>query len=260
MVPSGTRATSSVSELSSAIESGAREGTMVARIPVGLSASAVFHAAVVALLVLLPVLGGAPFPDTHVTQPDILRIPIAPQPHPVSATSVRPPAGRMRRASSSVVALPAVHVVPAVPQAEGEPIENPSDSTLTCLGCVTDGPGPGEAPVGTDASDSDGTASGPAAPIRVGSGVEPPRKLVHVAPRYPELAQRAGLEGTVELECVIDPSGAVAAIEVASGPALLRAAAVDAVRQWRYTPTKLNGIPVSVVMTVTVRFSLRRGI
>jgi protein TonB len=91
----------------------------------------------------------------------------------------------------------------------------------------------------------------------VGSGVEPPRKLVHVAPRYPEVAQRARLQGTVELECVIDPAGNVAEVRRVSGPSLLREAAIDAVRQWRYTPTKLNSVPVSVIMTVTVRFTLR---
>ncbi len=232
---------------------------MVARIPVGLSASALFHAGVVALLVLLPILGTEPLPERHVTEPDMVTIPIVPQARPVPAPPVRPPAGGTRRASSSVVALPVAQVVPAVPQAEGEPIEDPSASIPTCLGCASFGTEPGPER-GTVTLGSDGTASAASAPVRVGSGVEPPRKLVHVPPRYPELAQRAGLEGTVELECVIDPSGAVARVDVASGPALLRPAAVDAVRQWRYTPTKLNGIPVSVVMTVTVRFTLRRGV
>jgi periplasmic protein TonB len=234
---------------------------MVARIPVGLSASAVFHAAAVTVLVLLPVLGSAPLPETHVAEPAILRIPILPRALPSSARPVRPPAGSTRRASPSMVTVPVAQVVPAVPQAEGEPIESPPDSAAICLGCISSDPGlAGERPIGSGPAGSGGTASESAAPIRVGSGVEAPRKLVHVPPRYPELAQRAGLEGTVELECVVDPSGAVAQVTVASGPALLRPAAVDAVRQWRYTPTKLNGAPVSVVMAVTVRFMLRRGI
>jgi protein TonB len=154
--------------------------------------------------------------------------------------------------------MPVTQVVPAVPQADGEPIETASEPAAICLGCVAGGGELAEGPPGVGRAGPERTGSEVGTgPVRVGSGIEPPRKLVHVPPRYPELARRAGLQGTVELECVIDPSGSVAEIRVANGPTLLRDAAVDAVRQWRYTPTKLNGVPVSVVMTVTVRFSLR---
>jgi protein TonB len=93
--------------------------------------------------------------------------------------------------------------------------------------------------------------------VRVGNGVEAPRKLRHVAPVYPELARQARVQGTVTLECAIDPHGRVAQARVLSGSPLLDAAALDAVRQWVYTPTRLNGIPVAVILTVTVRFELR---
>jgi len=232
---------------------------MVGRIPVGLSASAVFHAAVVTFLVLLPLLGRERLPEAHIPSIDVMPMPFPPPVRP-SPEPVRPraAAGGSRRASPSPLAIPVAQVVPAVPQSEGEPIDNPSETTVLCLGCVAGVPNFAEGPVGVGLSGPEGSGNGTGgAPIRAGSGVEPPRKLVHVAPRYPELAQRARLQGTVALECVIDPAGSVAEVRLVSGPSLLRDAAMDAVRQWRYTPTKLNGVPVSVLMTVTVRFTLR---
>jgi protein TonB len=232
---------------------------MVARIPAGLSASAVFHAAVVTLFVLIPVLREAPLPETRLPRTEVWTMPIVPQARPAPAAPARLPVGGRRRASTTAVAMPVAQVVPAVPQADGEPIETASDPTTICLQCVAGGGEPAEGPPGVGLAGPEGTGSEVGtASVRVGSGVEPPRKLVHVPPRYPELARRAGLQGTVELECVIDPSGSVAEIRRADGPSLLRDAAVDAVRQWRYTPTKLHDVPVSVIMTVTVRFSLRR--
>jgi protein TonB len=94
--------------------------------------------------------------------------------------------------------------------------------------------------------------------IRINSRFHPPVKLHDVAPVYPDLAREARVEGVVVIECRIDTAGHVADARVLSGHLLLDAAALDAVRQWRYRPTLLNGRPVAVLMTVTVRFSLRR--
>jgi len=95
------------------------------------------------------------------------------------------------------------------------------------------------------------------APVRPGGVVRPPQKLVHVAPVYPALAVAARVEGSVVLDCVIDEDGHVASVTALRSQPLLEAAAVDAVRQWRYRPTLLNGVPVSVLLTVTVDFRLR---
>ena len=94
-------------------------------------------------------------------------------------------------------------------------------------------------------------------PVRVGGHIQAPRKIRHVDPAYPELARTAGVSGIVILECVIDREGRVQSVQVLSGHPLLKAAAVHAVGQWAYTPTRLNGVPVAVVMTVTVRFTTR---
>ena len=56
---------------------------------------------------------------------------------------------------------------------------------------------------------------------------------------------------------MIDPAGLIRSVQVVSGHPLLNDAAVSAVRQWAYRPTLLNGVPVAIVMTVTVRFSTR---
>jgi protein TonB len=101
-------------------------------------------------------------------------------------------------------------------------------------------------------------ASGAGGPIRIKGELQQPAKLRHVNPVYPDLAQRAGVEGRVQIECVIDPSGRVADLRVVKGHPLLDRAAVEAVRQWVYSPTLLNRVPVSVILTVTVDFRIRR--
>ena len=98
----------------------------------------------------------------------------------------------------------------------------------------------------------------PPKPQRVGGLIREPRKILHVAPLYPDIARQSRVEGTVVLEAVLDVTGRVESVRVLGSQPLLDDAAVRAVRQWRYTPTELNGVPVPVLMTITVRFSLER--
>jgi TonB family protein len=100
-------------------------------------------------------------------------------------------------------------------------------------------------------------AAGPA-PIRVGGNIRVPLKLHDVKPVYPESMRAEGREAEVQLEATIDREGAVSALRVLSSQIHpdFALAASDAVRQWRFRPTLLNGKPIDVVMTVTVRFSL----
>ena len=97
----------------------------------------------------------------------------------------------------------------------------------------------------------------PGTPVRVGGAIKVPVKLVDVRPIYPPAAQAAGLEGVVILEATIAPDGTTRDITVlrALEPDL-NAAAVEAVRGWKFTPTLLNGVEVPVIMTVTVQFKL----
>lgn len=96
----------------------------------------------------------------------------------------------------------------------------------------------------------------PRAPVRPGGDLRPPAKIHHVAPEYPSIARSARVSGTVVLEAVIAEDGRVEDVRVLRSIRLLDDAAADAVRQWRFTPTLLNGTPVRVLMTVTVSFAL----
>jgi protein TonB len=96
----------------------------------------------------------------------------------------------------------------------------------------------------------------PAAPLRVGGAIAEPRKTRNVSPAYPAQAIAARVQGVVVLECTISPEGKVVAVKTLRGVPLLDEAAIEAVRQWEYAPTLLNGVPVPVIMTVTVKFKL----
>jgi protein TonB len=77
-----------------------------------------------------------------------------------------------------------------------------------------------------------------------------------VQPKYPPMAKDSHVEGTVVLHAIILKDGSVGSLEVISGPALLRQSALDAVRQWLYYPTELNGTPVEVDTTICVIYRL----
>ena len=97
----------------------------------------------------------------------------------------------------------------------------------------------------------------PAEPVRVGGNIIAPTKTKNIDPVYPAVAQAARVSGVVILEAVIGPDGRVTNVNILRSVPLLDDAAVAAVRQWEYTPTLLNGVPVPVIMTVTVNFQLR---
>src|ERR687898_774653 len=97
----------------------------------------------------------------------------------------------------------------------------------------------------------------PAAPVRVGGNIMPPQKTRDVRPVYPPIAQSARVQGIVIIEATIGPDGSVKDAKVLRSIPLLDQAALDAVRQWVFTPTLLNGVPVPVIMTVTVNFTLQ---
>ena len=82
-------------------------------------------------------------------------------------------------------------------------------------------------------------------------------KIADVAPLYPAIARAAHVQGIVILEATIGEDGVVRDVRVLRSIPLLDAAAMDAVKQWRFTPTLLNDQPVPVVMTVTVGFTLQ---
>jgi protein TonB len=101
-------------------------------------------------------------------------------------------------------------------------------------------------------------APAPRTPVRLHQGIEAPRKVADVAPIYPQAARMAKIEGIVILEVVIDERGTVKNTRVLKSVPLLDQAAVDAVSRWTFSPARLNGEAIPIVMTVTVNFRLER--
>jgi protein TonB len=97
----------------------------------------------------------------------------------------------------------------------------------------------------------------PQAPVRVGGAIKQPTKLKNVPPVYPPIAQSARVQGVVIIEATIGADGKVKDAKVLRSIPLLDQAALDAVKQWVFTPTLLNNVPVPVIMTVTVNFTLQ---
>jgi protein TonB len=222
------------------------------------------HAAVVGGLLALPLLAGdAPpvvtarplaLPTISIALPRVEVAPPAPA-SPRSAARVAP-----RAPSRPVMEAPATIPVPLTPDVPA--FDPTAGAPRVCEGCALTTSGDGRTgsgfPIGSDPGPGTGTGAGAGSePIRIGGAVSAPAKLRHVDPVYPELAKRAGVQGIVIIECVIDRDGRVARTRVLRSIPLLDAAAVAAVEQWRYRPTLLNGVPVQVRMTVTVHFNLR---
>jgi protein TonB len=92
--------------------------------------------------------------------------------------------------------------------------------------------------------------------VKLSEGVQQAQLITRIEPHYPSLGVQTRTQGTVLLHAIISLDGDITALEVVSGPPLLVQAAVDAVRQWRYRPTYLNGEPVEVETSITVIFRL----
>ena len=180
----------------------------------------------------------------------------------VGAPSPQPDEPRLDRPKTTPEAIPAVA---EDPRPTGQPAQKPADEAPAEIAPET----------GFDLSNVRGVEGGivggvvsgllrappppppPAEPIRVGGNVSAPVKTKHIDPRYPEMARAARVSGVVILETVIGPDGRVTDVKILRSVPLLDDAALEAVRQWEYTPTLLNGVPVPVIMTVTVNFQLR---
>jgi protein TonB len=96
--------------------------------------------------------------------------------------------------------------------------------------------------------------NGPVAPPPVGGDVKSAQLIKSVPPVYPQLAKAQGVFGNVQIDALIDASGNVAALKVLSGPMILRQAALDSVKESKYSPALLDGQPTSMHIVVTVQF------
>jgi periplasmic protein TonB len=98
----------------------------------------------------------------------------------------------------------------------------------------------------------------PSAPVRKSASVMEAELIRRVQPAYPVVARVARISGTVELRAIIATDGSVKQLEILSGNMILAQAAVAAVREWRYRPTRLDGVDVEVETLITVNFVLDR--
>lgn len=133
----------------------------------------------------------------------------------------------------------------------------PVQMVVTVNFALDDGSGKAGAPGKVPSPDASPAAAAPATgALRVGGAIAPPAKTYDVKAVYPEAARSAGVQGVVLIDVTIAPDGKVSDARVLRSIPLLDQAALDAVRQWEFTPTLRNGQAVAVSMTVTVNFVL----
>jgi len=234
------------------------------------AASLLFHAVLIVLLIVVPLLRSdvlpAPVHQTHAffAAPASLAVPVPPPP-PAAAPRValrsaaRPSAPANRPAPARFTApvdVPGPVVAAAAGPAPAEIVEDAHPAAGE----------PGGVPGGTAGGLPGGIVGGvvgsvapppaPVVPVRVGGEIREPKKIRHVSPVYPDLAVAAHVHGSVILECIVSPQGLVTDVKLVRGIPLLNTSAMDAVKQWAYTPTLKDGVPVPVILTVTVRFDL----
>jgi protein TonB len=173
-------------------------------------------------------------------------------PPPPPSRDARPPAARVNPEAAPLVAPPRIE-----PERPVEPVDPSAYDTRP--GVVDGVPGglmlddavaPPPPPPPTVAKDRQ--------VYRPGGEISEPKKIHHVPPVYPPIALSAGVQGVVILEATIGETGTIENVRVLRSHPLLERAAVEAVRRWRYTPTRLNGQPVPIILTVTVNFMIDR--
>lgn len=213
--------------------------------------SIALHLAALLLFLIIPLTANMILPDPATNLPEYMRV--APMPPPPPVMRLRPPTTAPVRDAAA----------------------NPALAPTTAPSAITDEVAPRGVPVLDASSLTGGTESlgelittprtvaappdppRPVAQVRVADLPVAPRKIADARPIYPEMARAARVEGTVVVEAVLDISGRVTQLRVLRSVPMLDPAALDAVRQWRYTPSLYGGHPVSVLMTITMRFQLQ---
>ncbi len=214
-----------------------------------------FNLAILAVMVLLPLLHPEALPKTALTA-----MLTAPPPPPPPTT----PRAQVVKAIKAVAPLNAMTAPTKIPHKVDVDKEPPPP--MTAFGVVG-------ASMSASSDTRDGVFGGialsnatvvaakqpdkPKQPgrINLSSGVAAGAILTKTTPNYPAIAKAAHVSGAVVLHAIISKTGAIESLQVVSGPEMLRAGALDAVRQWRYRPYLLNGEPTEVETAVTVNFS-----
>ena len=214
------------------------------------AASLVAHIVIVLAILILPITAAFDLPGVYTALPPVMLASVTPPPPPPPAVAQAP-----------VTPVPiAVQTVPleapeGVREEVPKPVMAPPPSPLGVPG------GTGTVPnIGIPINNSTLSVPperGDPTPRRVGGDIKPPERTLYKAPQYPAAAQAARIEGTVTLEAIIDAEGVVRNVRVLGSVPLLDRAAIEAVQQWRYTPTRLNTVAIPIIMTVRVTFTLK---
>jgi periplasmic protein TonB len=211
-----------------------------------LPVSLISHSAIVAILIALPILAPAVMPSVFADDdPEwmhaVLPTPPAP-PVPRKLDTPRPDVNP--NAAPLVTPDQITRENPDLPDFADQPIVGVIGGTDNIETILAPPPKPVPAP--------------PQQPLRIGGTIRSPLKVRGADPVYPAIAQAARIQGIVIIEATISADGRVMNARILRSVPMLDQAAIDAVRQWEYTPTLLNGVPVPVIMTVTVQFTLSR--
>jgi protein TonB len=227
--------------------------------------SVAVHGAVLSAAILLPVLLVSEKLPVVPTMMAFVAAPVAPPPPPPppappppQAAARAPDAKPVARAESSPAAAPIVAPAEIAPEpvfrgdefgVEGGVEGGLEGGTLGgIVGGLVDAPPPPPPPPPPPALRE---------PVRIGGQIRTPELIQRVEPVYPDIAVFAKVTGTVILEAIVAPDGTVESVKVLRGVKFLNDAALDAVKQWRYKPLVLNGIPTRFVLTVTLTFSIK---
>src|SRR5438105_3224051 len=210
-----------------------------------LPVSILAHILVIALLIVVPLMAGDVLPTPRSLTASFVAPPPPPAPPPAPA---RPDTAKPI-VESNLDAAPLVtphEIAPESGLVRPEPETNLSSviGVVGSIGPIVVDTAPPPAPASTE-------------PVHVGGKILPPKKIKDITPAYSAIAQSARVQGIVILEATIGVDGRVEQLRVLRSVPLLDASAIEAVKQWQYTPTLLNGVPVPVIMTVTVNFTLR---
>ncbi len=227
-------------------------GTIHTRSRGWMMATFAFNSSILLALVIIPIIHPEMLPQ--LTNPILMQAPPpqAQEPRPV----VRTEQVQNAPSQTSVPILQAPSRIPRQTYIPGKP-EDPTQETMTSLG--------GSGPLALSGAGCDPFNCGDMRPVirqakpgtqHVSSGVMQGMLIDKVVPTYPAIAQATRTSGAVVLQATISRTGTIENLRVMSGPEMLRQAALDAVKQWRYKPYMLNGQPVEVETAVEVDFML----
>ena len=216
------------------------------------------QAAIVSALVAIPLLHPDVIPITaahlQLTAPRFSPTPPPPPVHPVRIELMT--ASNNPSAPTQAARLPQEAF-----RSNGDPVDAPALAVGMNLGDT--GPNPLTALMGTSATGSRVSVAGPTAtaavpsgPLSISTGVLAGMLLAPIAPQYPAIARISHTQGTVVVQAIISKTGHIESAHVVSGPMVLQAAALQAVRDARYRPFLLNNQPTEVETTISINFRL----